>query len=96
MENSNEETRRQSIKAKLNFILEPLLVDMLIKRPTDPHKFMREWLELRKDYLAQEQTSISTTRKWRSPDSGTPKQWYSKDGCLLLLLYLRWKHRKGW
>jgi hypothetical protein len=30
------------------------MVDILIKRPTEPHKFMREWLELRKDYLVQE------------------------------------------
>lgn len=41
MELTKEEKKRQDIKQKVNHILEPLIVDILIVKPDNPCKFMR-------------------------------------------------------
>jgi hypothetical protein len=32
------------VKQKINHILEPMIVDVLIVKPENPYRFMREWL----------------------------------------------------
>lgn len=44
MDPSQEEKKRLDLKKKVNHILEPLLVDILIAKPSNPTVFMREWL----------------------------------------------------
>lgn len=41
MEHGKEEGKRQDIKNKVNHILEPLIVDLLIVKPKNPQIFMR-------------------------------------------------------
>jgi hypothetical protein len=48
MEHSKEENKRQEIKQRVNHILEPLLVDLLIVKPDNPYQFMTQWLEQRR------------------------------------------------
>ena len=50
MDNYNEQKRKQ-IKKKVNFILEPMLIDILIVKPENPYQFMKEWLEIRREYF---------------------------------------------
>lgn len=38
---SEEEIKRLELKEKLNFILEPLIIDTLIVMPKNPIRFMR-------------------------------------------------------
>lgn len=48
---ANEEEKRLKIKKQVNHILEPLVIDLLITKPTEPLQFMREWLEKRREYF---------------------------------------------
>lgn len=45
------EERRQEIKQRINHILEPLIVDILIVKPENHIAFMRQWLEARREYF---------------------------------------------
>jgi hypothetical protein len=44
---TEDEIKRLDLKEKLNHILEPLIIDTLVVMPSNPIKFMREWLEKR-------------------------------------------------
>ena len=41
---TEDEIKRLELKEKLNHILEPLMIDTLVVMPSNPIKFMREWL----------------------------------------------------
>jgi len=32
-----------------------MIIDLLIVKPEDPHRFMREWLETRREYFRQQE-----------------------------------------
>lgn len=47
MEFEENERQRKKLKKKVDYILEPLLIDLLIKKPEDSLDFMIQWLEKR-------------------------------------------------
>ena len=53
MEAGKAEGKRQEIKKRVNYVLEPLMVDLLIAKPSNPYQFMREWLEERRELYQQ-------------------------------------------
>ena len=38
------EGNRKTLKKKIDYILEPMVIDILLKKPEDPLKFMIAWL----------------------------------------------------
>lgn len=71
MEHSSNEEKRLEIKQRINHILEPMIVDLLIVKPDNPHAFMREWLQTRRDYF--EQATQKETRETGKPMKRTGK-----------------------
>ena len=57
-----EEEKRQQIKARMNHIMEPMIIDMLVVKPENPCKFMREWLQARQEHLRSHQPVLSPVR----------------------------------
>lgn len=53
MDYDQREHERKKLKKKIDHILEPLLIDLLIKKPEDSLEFMIEWLDKRKKFLSE-------------------------------------------
>ena len=52
-----EQLKKDNLKKRVNFILQPMIVDILIVKPDNVTKFMREWLEKRRHYLKKKSDS---------------------------------------
>lgn len=63
MEFEENEYQRKKLKKKVDFILEPLLIDILIKKPKDCVEFMIGWLDKRQESLREQIKSRETEKR---------------------------------